>query len=122
MAATVGPALESSIRRTPAGSTVLVTGDLDLASVPALEAQILAALETRPGHLIIDLSDVSFIDSSGVHLLERIRREARERGVALTAVAPTGPARRVFALTGRESILSASAPDSPPRFLTDWTR
>jgi len=48
---------------------------------------VLEALERRPGRLILDLSRVSFIDSSGVHVLTEavrtcdVRREPEQASV-----------------------------------------
>jgi anti-anti-sigma factor len=47
---------------------VVVRGEIDLATVAALEAD-LARLESRP--IVLDLSGVSFIDSTGLTLLVR---------------------------------------------------
>jgi len=100
---------------------VVLAGEIDLASVPALEAALLGTLEERPVRLILDLSAVDFLDSSGVHLLERVRAAADRAAVAFAAVGPDGPARQVFELCGREGILTAVSPGRGPSFLTDWT-
>jgi anti-sigma B factor antagonist len=100
---------------------VVLAGEIDLASVPALEAALLGTLEERPVRLILDLSAVDFLDSSGVHLLERVRAAADRAAVAFAAVGPDGPARQVFELCGREGIVTAVSPSRGPSFLTDWT-
>jgi len=86
----------------PDGATRLaIAGELDLATAPALHdavAGLLAAGE--PLNLVIDLADVSFLDSSGLGALLQVRAEVLAAGGRLTlaGVAP-GP-RRVIAIAG----------------------
>jgi anti-sigma B factor antagonist len=68
------------------GATVVValTGELDIASAPELERAVppLAAGDT----LVIDLRELAFLDSSGVHALMRLDVAAREHGWSLVVV------------------------------------
>ena len=68
-------------------------GDLDLASVPPLQREVLAATgEAR--HVVLDLSDVSWMDSTGLRLLDDLARAYEARGVTVSVVAPADvPAR-----------------------------
>jgi anti-sigma B factor antagonist len=70
------------------GGTIVVHGDIDMAGGPALEAAILQCEEAQ--RLVIDLADVSFIDSSGLRTLLGASRRARTRGadVVLRSVGP----------------------------------
>jgi anti-sigma B factor antagonist len=66
-------------------------GEIDIASAEGLEDAILA--ETRSAEetgLVIDLSDVSFLDSSGVRLLFRVHRAMIEQGRPMALVVPQG--------------------------------
>ncbi len=90
------------------GRTVLaITGELDLASVPVLEeavtAQLAAATGDAPLDLVLDLSGLAFLDSSGLGALLRVRAQILEAGgrLSVSAVAP-GPA-RVIAIAGLAS-------------------
>jgi len=58
---------------------VLLGGEHDLASAPAVDRLVGEALLTC-SHLIINLSTVQFIDSSIIHLLVRARKDADDRG------------------------------------------
>lgn len=71
----------------PAGA-VVVTGDVDMAGGPVLEAAILEREGTDP--VVIDLGGVSFIDSSGLRSLLGASRRAAGRGshVVLRQVGP----------------------------------
>ena len=78
-------------------------GELDLATVETLRT----ALENieRPRRLMLDLRNLSFIDSTGLHLLVELHRRARRDGFQLTLVAPTAPADRAIRLCGLEKTL-----------------
>lgn len=65
-----------------------VTGEIDLSNAQ----QIGAALERgTPNHahaLVLDLSDVEYLDSAGIQLIYRLRERVRARGLTLTLVIP----------------------------------
>ena len=85
----------------PAATRVLhASGELDIAGVPALLAQVPALLEGA-GAVVLDLRDVTFFDSSGVRLVDAIARRCALQGAPLAAVAPRQhPARRVLEMVG----------------------
>jgi anti-sigma B factor antagonist/stage II sporulation protein AA (anti-sigma F factor antagonist) len=68
-------------------------GDMDVASSPALQREVIAA--TRDARrVILDLSDVGWLDSSGLRLLDDLTRLYEARGVAVRIVVPADvPAR-----------------------------
>ena len=69
------------------GHVVLaVTGDLDIASAAAFRDVGLRALGIDPVTLVLDLTDVPFIDSSGIAVLVLLRRKARSRRSELRLV------------------------------------
>jgi len=57
-----------------------VWGDNDLATAPELEADLLVAMYSTRGDLIIDCRDLSFIDSAGIRVLIRTRDRLVEGG------------------------------------------
>ncbi len=66
-------------------------GEIDIASAEHLQDVILA--ETRfadESGLVVDLSDVSFLDSSGVRLLFTVHRAMIEQGRPMAVVVPQG--------------------------------
>lgn len=71
-----------------ADGCIVVHGDIDIAGGPTLEAAILSLENTQ--QVVIDLGDVSFIDSSGLRsLLGASRRaQARKSSVILRSVGP----------------------------------
>ena len=90
-----------------------LTGELDLAAVPTLEAAIpnLAAGEV----LVVDLRDLTFIDSSGIHVLMRLDTAARDDGWSLVLVRPTGSPTRPGPLPPRRPRPDRRCPGRLPR-------
>lgn len=78
--------------------TIFVTGDIDMAGGPLLDAALSHRDDTEP--VVIDLEGVSFIDSSGLRSLLDGARRARARGteVVLRAIGPE--VSRLLELTG----------------------
>ncbi|MDI2125394.1 STAS domain-containing protein [Yinghuangia seranimata] len=66
------------------GVRLLVAGELDRDSAEQLRATVDAALKRQPGVLVIDLSGVTFCDSSGLHVLLHARRAVAAHGGELT--------------------------------------
>jgi anti-sigma B factor antagonist len=82
-------------------------GDLDVAVVPALLPEV-AALVAGAAGVVLDLTDVTFFDSSGVRLVDRLSRTCAKDGVPFRVVAPVGrPARRVLEIVGMAGPLVA---------------
>jgi anti-sigma B factor antagonist len=82
------------------GSLVLVLeGELDIATSPLLDEALVRARGTNAASILVDLHAVSFIDSSGLHVLIRHTREEDGRArVRLTKGSPQ--TRRLFELSG----------------------
>jgi anti-sigma B factor antagonist len=85
---------------------IAVRGELDIATAPDLEAALEAAIRDTVGAFTIDLSEVRFIDSSGLHVLLRARGLLGREDRALAIVCPYGPVRRVFELSGSSELFS----------------
>jgi anti-anti-sigma factor len=78
-----------------AASTVTVCGEIDLAAVPTLTASLEAAgLEQIP--LDLDLSGITFIDSSGLHAIVQAHQRQQRAGLALTLRSPSPAVRRAI--------------------------
>ena len=79
---------------------VAVRGEVDIVTVPILEAALDAAIPQSEGAFILDLSDVDFIDSSGLHVLLRARGLLGREDRTLAVICGPGPVRRLFELSG----------------------
>jgi len=97
---TVSPGLDLSVR-TAGGVTIAeLTGEVDIASVPALREQLLCLLRPGSSRLVIDLSKVSFCDASGLAVLVSTGRRARLLGGFLRLAAVSPQVGRVLNLAG----------------------
>ena len=80
---------------------VLVAGDVDMANIDVVEAELLAAITNRVTVATIDLTDVTYLDSAGLRLLFGLATRLPLLQITLRLVAPRGsPARRVIELSG----------------------
>jgi anti-sigma B factor antagonist len=66
---------------------VVVRGELDIATAPDLEAALLDCLD-RCAHLVVDLRELGFIDSSGVRVLIAAHARAGRDAKRLSVVRP----------------------------------
>jgi anti-sigma B factor antagonist len=86
---------------------VCAQGELDLATVPQLEAELSRLLDET--ETVLDLSEVSFIDSSGIAVLVALSKTARQKGWRLQLRSPSPPVARLIKLTGVEQLLGSPA-------------
>jgi anti-sigma B factor antagonist len=83
----------------PETSVLTVEGEIDLASAPALKSELLALLVRGYERLVLDLSGVTHMDSTGLGVLVGIRRRLPDGGrIAIAGAAPN--VRELFAITG----------------------
>jgi anti-sigma B factor antagonist len=95
--------------------TVAVSGEVDLAAGTVVGDAIDDALASDGVTLVqVDLSEVDFLDSSGIALLIRGRRAAGERGVAYRVTGANGIALQVLELTGVWEHLSGDTGQNEP--------
>ncbi|MEU4625686.1 STAS domain-containing protein [Actinoplanes sp. NPDC023801] len=94
---------------------LVVTGDLDMATVPGLDEAVAAALTgNRPHRLVIDLAGLDFCDSAGIHALTRARDSAQRRAAGFVVTNPTGITRRTLEISGLLDLLTtvSGAPEN----------
>jgi anti-sigma B factor antagonist len=96
-----------------AGLRVLrATGEVDVATAPPLLVQV-PQLAAGARAVVLDTTQVSFFDSSGVRVLDRLARTCGAAGVPLRVVAPPGSAtRRVLEMVGMVDGLAEDDLDS----------
>jgi len=105
--------LTSATVQTHTATAVLsIAGDVDVAVAPELRAAIDQALGLGAGTLVIDMTQVTFLDSSGIAALVRgrVAAEALAIGFQLRNVPPF--IRRVLEITGSLAYLEGAAADS----------
>lgn len=83
-----------------AGDDVVVarlTGELDISGADSTEQRIAEAVPSSARGLVVDMSELEFIDSSGVSMLFTLARRVGSRRQELRVVAPAGkPVARVL--------------------------
>jgi anti-sigma B factor antagonist len=92
-----------AVRRRGDRTIVQPRGALDIASVGTLRG-VLDDVEPAGG-LVLDLRGLSFIDSTGLHLLVALDRRAQRDGFGLSLVAPAAPVDRAIRLCGLDQVL-----------------
>ena len=82
------------------GAVVLtVSGELDVAASPGFSEKLNEVIRLKPGDVVVDLSRVSFVDSTGLAvLLNALRRLTRARR-RMAVVIGAGAVRRAFDIT-----------------------
>jgi anti-sigma B factor antagonist len=86
--------VESSVQGTT--RVVVVRGEIDISSVDQVRQPLDCALAESPETVVLDLSAITFCDSSGARLVVGTHRRANEQGCHLVVVRPIGPAWRTF--------------------------
>jgi anti-sigma B factor antagonist len=86
-------------------SVVEVSGELDIASAPQLLTAVAVLGQPRTSAIAIDLSALTFIDSSGINALRTAVRSADARGVDAIVAAPSERVLKVFELVRLGDIL-----------------
>lgn len=75
---------------------VSVRGEVDMETAPDLRALLLSAAQRSTGPLLVDLSAVSYMDSSGAGTLVLVKRELEKAGRKLVLINPQPRVRGVF--------------------------
>jgi anti-sigma B factor antagonist len=111
-AMSVDPGGDLSLRfsRVNDAVVVVVSGDLDAGTAALLRDRVRDVIEGQ-GNLsvILDVSDMTFIDSSGLSVLLEIHRWAHDRGGALVVHSPRPATARVFDIVGLNRIVKVTA-------------
>jgi len=81
------PPFDVDVQHDESGTArVLARGELDLAGVPQLHAALAATRADDPAAIVLDLSQVTFMDSAGIGALLRADRDFEVRIVSSPAV------------------------------------
>jgi anti-anti-sigma factor len=96
---------------------VVLTGELDISTFDQAQKQIEEAEQEAPELLIIDLTELQFVDSTGVRLILLADQRAQQVGRRLAIRLGRGPALRVSAaldLTDRFDVLDGEPKGASP--------
>ena len=81
-------------------AVVSVGGEVDLGTAGELSDYLIAAMQQAGPHLVVDLSGVSFMDSTGLKVLLASNKRVHLVGGHLALAAPGRSVRKVLAVTG----------------------
>ena len=89
------------------GTIVLrLQGELDMATAPGLARAMDTALDAKPATLALDLSDLTFLDSTGIRVLITACRRAGGQGCAFVLRSPCRPVLKALRLTGVDRLMA----------------
>jgi anti-sigma B factor antagonist len=83
-----------------AGVVIALSGELDAYDAPALREAFQELVDGAPAVIVLDLSNVSFLDSTVLGAVVGLLRRVREGDGQLRTVLPDTTARRIFEITG----------------------
>jgi anti-sigma B factor antagonist len=97
--------LELSRRTGPDGGQVIsVTGELDIATADQAYAYISEVIDSGPAAVSVDLSGLTFCDASGLGVLAKIARHARQAGRQLKLTSARPSLLKIVRLTGLDGV------------------
>jgi anti-sigma B factor antagonist len=103
----VGPLFEVSEAREGDRIVLAVSGEIDMATADQLRDALLRAAESRID-VWVDLSEVEFMDSTGLNALVIAHRAMGDDGRRLYVICPDGPAHRALEVSGLHEVLHVS--------------
>lgn len=84
---------------------IRLVGELDMATVVQLRQAVTEALETAATSVVLDLSALTFVDSSGIGALVGASRRFQELGCSFALHAPTRSVLKALRLTGVDRLM-----------------
>jgi len=93
--------------------TVTVRGEVDFYTVDELRACLEAAVASAPEQIVIDLSELDYIDSAGLGVLVSTLRRLRQMGADLVLQAPSAGTYRLLEIAGLADRFKIVPPDVP---------
>jgi anti-sigma B factor antagonist len=86
-------------------TTVKLEGTCDLATAPELKAALQPLLPPEVRDVIVDVTDLEFIDSTGLGVILGAMRRLREGGGTLQIAGATGTVKRVLEVTDLDKVI-----------------
>jgi anti-sigma B factor antagonist len=85
---------------------VVLSGELDGATAPFLVRTLVEVNDTLEGDLVLDIKQLSFIDSTGLSVFVSQQKQLSAKGKKFVIYGPSTMARRLFQITGLEDVLT----------------
>jgi anti-sigma B factor antagonist len=106
MAADALPVIEVRGTSVAGAAGVAVRGELDMSTAPLLDESLDAAIRDSAGTFVVDVTRVTFVDSTGVNVLLRARALLGRTDREIVVVCPPGQVRRVLELVGVDDLFA----------------
>ena len=100
--------LAVEVEQSERASVVRLVGELDADQTPALRRTLAEQVLTGPGHLVLDLSGLTFLDSSGLATLLAVHKGTSAAGTSFVLAAPSAAVTKVLAIAGLRSVLTTA--------------
>lgn len=103
--------MEFTVETRDSGNQTIVSvcGELDVYTAPDLEESLEELVGAGKTNLVIDLTGVTFLDSTGLGVMVKALKWVREASGALQVVADEERIARVFRITGLDEIMSLTS-------------
>lgn len=95
-----GPSFGIRVLHHQARTVMHIVGEIDLATAPRLRSHLDDVMADADGAILLDLAEVTFLDSTGVHAIATAFAELDGQDRELRVVNVSAPVRRVFELCG----------------------
>jgi anti-sigma B factor antagonist len=100
----------------PGRHVLVLAGELDMAGVPRFEAAAVQLCELGRGELLVDISDVAFIDSTGVRAILQVKAACERRNCEFSMTHAGEQGERLFEVTRLLEHLPFRSRSRPQRF------
>ena len=105
---------QQAVEGRPNAFQLTVSGDVDISTSPALDDALDELIAADARLVVLDLADVTFLDSTGLRSIMRASRALAERDGRLTCAGLSSPARRVMEISGLLPELTEAGPETAP--------
>jgi anti-sigma B factor antagonist len=106
--------VDGEARSGDSGPVVRITGEVDIQTAPLLEERLQRVLDEGFSSLVVDLGEVSFLDSTGLSALIACLKRCEAGGGTVHLVSAQPNVRRVFEVTGLTAVFHMEEPGPDP--------
>lgn len=104
--------IQVEVQEVDSGVILRPIGDVDLARAPSLRTQIRQVQDSRPSRLVVDLTQVSYMDSSGVATLVEAMQVARRTDSDLVLCGLQDRVRSIFEIARLDMVFNIVATET----------
>jgi anti-sigma B factor antagonist len=101
--------LEVSSREESGRAVVVAVGEVDVFTAPTLDAELGRLTGEGRTDIVVDLSGVEFLDSTGLSVLVKTLKRVREAGGRLDVIVTADRVAKVFRITGLDQLIPLHA-------------